>query len=40
MENPTQPKPQYETPTITVMDEAKMLATFQVQAASSIWWIS
>jgi hypothetical protein len=28
----------YQTPTIRVMDEAEMLAAFQITSAGTSWW--
>lgn len=34
----SEPLPRYETPTVTVMDEKKVLEVFQIQTAASSWW--
>jgi len=31
-------KPQYVAPTITVMDEADVLKSFQITSAAVTWW--
>jgi len=34
-------KPEYETPTVKVMDESEVLTAFQVTAAGgTMWWAS
>ena len=32
-------RPVYETPTVTVMDEADVLKTFQFTSAAISWWV-
>lgn len=35
------PKPQYEPPTVAIMDESEVLSAFQVTAAgATMWWTS
>ena len=41
-ETSAKPKPSYEAPTVTVMDESEVLTAFQVTAAgggASMWWM-
>ena len=32
-------RPAYETPSVTVMDEADVLKTFQFTSAAITWWV-
>ena len=34
----TDSRPAYETPRVTVMDEAEVLKTFQFTSAAASWW--
>ena len=34
-----QERPVYETPRVTVMDEADVLKTFQFTSAAITWWV-
>lgn len=36
--NTTPQRPAYETPRVTVMDEADVLKTFQFTSAAITWW--
>jgi hypothetical protein len=38
MDREPEPKPQYQTPTVRVLDETEMLAQFQVTSAVTGWW--